>query len=450
MNSIARRINLIVYGNGSPENTYRPVFLSAAILFSVFHLSSGIITAVRSGICAMSIIGMVSGIIYAGIIAWDRFFHERAGGQIILILFLFIDISVIWFLSSGTIGTVLYMAMPAITATLLLVQFMSGLTALGIWIFFISSLFAVEYYYPENIKNGFIFFDGYFDTIITFLFAIFTSGVLILINSCSGALLRNRYRVLKDRSEDISLALRIAEEKGRESEGFTIDYPVRTSSELSGILEYVISPLDSVLEGEFGNRVSRRTLTSIRAGAERTRQYVLNLKFLALMEHGITEPLSMSTGLDSIISESTLEFHERFGIAVPDINYENRNDMTIGASDPVLLKRAFINILYACGLTDKSSVSPVITVQKSTDTATVIFSPGSAADRDSVTSSIEILSSDMGDPFAVYRENWLSLIVAKKIIELHNGSIIADIPLAGTAEVNNYPSVIVRLPVINK
>ena len=347
-----------------PANEGAAVYTGSALIFLLFHVLCSLITVIHSGINAMFLANTGALTVFALIMTVSGHIRGNTVREALLITALFVDMSLLYVLSGGTTGSAIYMAVPAIISGMLVLPLRIRPVIPVLWTVLFAGLFTFQYYHPEYMLSHPLFFDGFFDTVMAVLFGIASSGVLIIVYSRSGEEIRARCSSIEQQ----------AEARRMEFETYSLDFPIRINRELSGILSGALSPLNSALKGEFGKRISRAVLASVKADTERARLYLQNMKYMALLEHGITEHFSLAVDLDELIVESSQEFHEIFGYALPQIISEDGGEIQVSTCETCMLRLGILNILRICtpGRSEKSRL--YINVYYTGDTATITFS----------------------------------------------------------------------------
>jgi hypothetical protein len=362
----------------------------------------------------------------------------RAVIKIMLLILMLLDIILLFFGHGGVTGGVMSLAVPMVTASMMISDRRAGLFIPGLWILVVTALAAVSYYLPERVRAGALFIDGYFDQLIVLLFSMGLSGLLLFAHFRSGRELRARWRREAERGAERHLDL----------ERRSLDYPLMVGDEISGIIGMALAPLETALKEKSAVRITRGNLSSARRGMERARQYATNMKYLALMEHRLDLAPSLPVNLFSAITAAAREFHRRFNAPLPAITLDCPQEMTVSVSDPSLPRLLFGNILLILSPEEERRGAISVKVSMSGNTAEVIFTEAGGGSGGFSGRLLELSFPEERDGSRAYRENNLCLEVARKIAESLNGSVVLDL-LGEPEEQEDAPvRIILRLPAL--
>lgn len=417
----------------------RPPALWASMSFCLFHLVSGLALLRPSGGSPRhSITALVFSLCYLLFFLVSRRRPLRAVTKIMLLVLMLLDMILLFFSHGGVTGGIMTLAAPMLLASMMIADRRAGLFLPGFWISLLTALASVSYYFPERVRAGVLFIDGYFDQVIVLLFSMGLSGLLLLAHFRSGRELRARWRREAERGEERHLDM----------ERRNLDYPLMVGDEISGIIGRALSPLETALKEKSAVRITRGNLSSARRSMERARQYATNMKYLALMEHRLDLAPSLPVNLFSAITGAAREFHRRFNVPLPAVALDCPQETAVSVYDPFLPELLFGNILLILSPEEEKRGAISVKVSVSENTAEVIFTEGSGAGGVFSGRLLELSFPEERDGSRAYSENSLCLEVARKIAESINGSVALDLLGESTGQEDAPVRIILRLPAL--
>ncbi len=423
---------------GFTGESRRPA-LWTSLSFCLFHLLSGLaLMRFSGGPGRNSVIALAFFLSYLLVFFLNRKKLFPSMTKIMLMLLMFLDLFILFFRHGGVTGGVMVLAVPMVLASMIISDRRAGLPLLGIWIGVVTALAALSYYFPERVMTGALFVDGYFDQAIIPLFSMGLSGLLLLAHFRSGRELRARRLRENERNEERHLDL----------ERLSLDYPLMVGDEISGIIGRALKPFETALKEKSAGRITRGKLSSARSGMERARQYATNMKYQALMDHRLDLAPTLPVNLLSAISGAAREFHRRFGVPLPVITSDCPQETAVSVYDPVLPALLFGNIMLILSPEEERRGPISVKISLSENRAEVIFSEGGGSGGRFSGRLLELSFPEERDGARIYRENNLSLAVARKIAESLNGSVTLDLLGESTGQEDAPVRVILHLPAL--